>query len=612
MWRGLSSCERGGEKKQWSQGFVEFEINKWEDPMNNKSKRIFGFLFVLILAISMVTACSGGGSNKASENNNAEKVSEEQPNNETSFTDISQDIRGNTAPTQDQINEINTTLNDTYLGDIFDEKIPNDYSAYPFKGDVTLDVWMPANRNIPDMNNHAIQKQVEKLTGIKVNFITPPVGQEADAFTLMISSGDLPDIIIEPGRYPGGFEAGVNDGAYLDLTDLMEKNAPNYSAWRNSDETRRKTTVTDSGKLLGFYGIAPYSEWMWFGMLIKQEALDKTGLPVPETIDEWHAFLTKAKEVGYSEPLNYGSNYGQIFTGILNGAYGVWDWTFLDSNGKVAWGPAQPKAKEYLAMMQQWNKEGLLNKDWATADFNQRMSSAISGKTAVMMDSPDTMWSYWKEQNNIDFVGALNPVLNKGDKAATTYKNFKRTGTEAAITTQAENVEAAMAWLDFAYTKKGWEIYNYGEYGTVHLIDENGKPYYPENSYMYNDPDGQPVAVALDKYRRHVWPDIRDEHNSNPLIVAKGSYSGEIRKDWTENMDTSAAMPPISFTKEEASREAELGNQLSTLRGEYFAKIIKGELAVDAYDKFLDEAKKMGLDEFLSIHQAALDRYNNR
>lgn len=581
--------------------------------MNNKSKRILSFLFVFILAVSMITACSGGGSNKADNSNNtSENTAEEQQKVETTFTDISQDIRGNTSPTPEQINEVNTTLNDTYLGDIFDEKIPNDYSAYPFKEEVTLDVWMPANRNIPDMNNHSIQKQVEKLTGIKVNFITPPVGQEADAFTLMMSSGDLPDIIIEPGRYPGGFEAGVNDGAYLDLTDLMEKYAPNYSAWRNSDETRRKTTVTDSGRLLGFYGIAPYSEWMWFGMLIKQEALDKIGLPIPETIDEWHTFLTKAKEVGYSEPLNYGSNYGQIFTGILNGAYGVWDWTFLDSNGKVAWGPAQPKAKEYLAMMQQWNKEGLLNKDWATADFNQRMASAISDKTAVMMDSPDTMWSYWKEQNDIDFVGALNPVLNKGDKSATTYKNFKRTGTEAAITTQCDNVEAAMAWLDFAYTKKGWEIYNYGEYGTVHLIDENGKPYYPENSFMYNDPDGQPVAVALDKYRRHIWPDIRDEHNSNPLIVAKGSYSGEIRKYWTENMDTSAAMPPISFTKEEASREAELGNQLSTLRGEYFAKIIKGELPVDAYDKFLEEAKKMGLDEFLSIHQAALDRYNSR
>lgn len=577
--------------------------------MNGTMKRFFTLLFISILIISTVTACSGKASD---EPDNTVTQEEEVEKNEVTFEDISGDIRGNKAPTQEQIDEVNGTLNDTYLGDVFDEVIPSDYSAYPVKGDVVLDVWMPANSNIPDMNNHLVQKQVEKLTGIKVNFITPPVGQEADAFTLMISSGELPDIIIDPGRYPGGFEAGVNDGAYLDLTDLMEKHAPNYTAWRNSDEMRRKTTVTDDGRLLGFYGIAPYSEWTWFGMLIKQEALDKTGLPVPNTIDEWYEFLKKSKEVGYKAPLNYGSTYGQIFTGIINGAYGVWDWTFVDENGKAAWGPAQPKAKEYLATMQKWNKEGLLNRDWATADFNQRMASAISDDTAVMMDSPDTMWSYWKVQNDIDFVGALNPVLNEGDKSATTYKNFMRTGTSAAITTQSKNVEAAMAWLDFNYSKKGWELINFGEYGTVHLVDEQGMPYYPENSYMYNDPDGQPVDVTLWKYRWHSWPNIRDEHNANPLITAKGSYSGDIRKDWTENMDTSMAMPPITFTKEEASREAELGNQLSTLRGEYFAKIIMGELPVDAYDKFLKEAQSMGLDEFLSLHQAALDRYNQR
>jgi len=581
--------------------------------MNKFLKRVVNMLVVSIVLLFSITACSGNSSNEKSSNtpdNNA--VSEATAPTETSFTDISSDIRGNASPTQEQIDLVNTTLNDTYLGDPFDEVIPSNYAAYPIKEDIVLDVWMPAHSDIPDMNEHVIQKQVEKLTGIKVNFITPPIGQEADSFTLMISSGDLPDIIIDPGRYPGGFEAGVNDGAYLDLSDLMEQYAPNYSAWRNSNEMRRKTTVTDNGQLLGFYGIAPYSEWMWFGMLIKQEALDKTGMEVPNTVDEWHAFLTKAKEVGYSEPLNYGSNYGQIFTGIINGAFGVWDWTFLGEDGKVAWGPAQPKAKEYLATMQQWNKEGLLNRDWATADFNQRMATAISDKTAAMMDSPDTMWSFWKQQNNIDFVGALNPVLNAGDKSATTYKNFMRTGVSAAITTQSDHVEAAMAWLDFNYTKKGWEILNYGEYGTVHLIDENGMPYYSPDGYMYNDPDGQPVAVALNKYRRHSWPNIRDEHHSNPLIVAEGSYSGDIRKLWTDNMDTSVAMPPISFTKEEASREAELGNQLSTLRNEYFAKIIKGELSVDAYDKFLTEAQKMGLDEFLSIHQAALERYNNR
>ena len=48
----------------------------------------------------------------------------------------------------------------------------------------------------------------------------------------------------------------------------------------------------------GVYGIAPYNEWCWFGLLIKQEALDKTGLPVPETIDELHDFLVACKEQG--------------------------------------------------------------------------------------------------------------------------------------------------------------------------------------------------------------------------------------------------------------------------------------------------------------------------
>ncbi|GLX66533.1 extracellular solute-binding protein [Paenibacillus glycanilyticus] len=581
--------------------------------MGTTTKRLLNLLLVSVVAGSTLAACSNNNNEpKESADPAATTESSDAPAETAAFSDISTTIRGNKAPTQEQMDEVNNTLNDTYLGDLYDEKIPSHYDAYPYKKDTTLDIWLPADSQIPEMNNQVVQKQVEKLTGIKVNFITPPVGQEADAFTLMMSSGELPDIVIEPERYPGGLEAGVKDGAYLDLTDYMDKYAPNYSEWRNSDETRRKTTVTDSGKLLGFYGIAPYSEWMWFGMLIKKEALEKTGLEVPNTIDEWHTFLTKAKEVGYSEPLNYGSTYGQIFTGIINGAYGVWDWTFMDADGKVQWGPAQPKAKDYLATMQQWNKEGLLNKDWATADFNQRMASAISDKTAVMMDSPDTMWSYWKQQNNIDFVGALNPVLNAGDKSATTYKNFKRTGRSAAITTQADDVEAAMRWLDFAYSKKGWEILNYGEYGKVHLVDETGKPYFQPDSYIYKDPDGQPVATTLVKYRMHSWPDIRDEHNSNPLIVAEGSYSGDIRKTWTENMDTSVAMPPITFTTEEASREAELGNQLSTLRNEYFAKIVKGQLPVDAYDKFLSEAKKMGLDEFLSIHQAALDRYNAR
>lgn len=146
----------------------------------------------------------------------------------------------------------------------------------------------------------------------------------------------------------------------------------------------------------------------------------------------------------------------------------------------------------------------------------------------------------------------------------------------------------------------------------MHLVDENGLPYFFADGLMYNDPEGQPVSNLIWKYRIHDGANIRDEHNSNPLITAEGSYSGDIRDYWTTNMDSSITMPPVTLTAEEAAREGELGTILSTMRNEYFSKIIMGQLEVDAYDEFLDNAKAQGMDEFLSLWQAALDRYNAR
>ena len=586
-----------------------------------KGKFVSTFL-VLTMAASMLSACGNASSNAstpppaASEAETVQESVSESDSVPSSDAEDLTSLRGNTSPTSEETELVNTTLNDTYLGDVFDTTIPNDYSAYPFKEEVTLDIWMPSNSILAsvcsDLNDQRVFNQVEELTGINLNFIVPTLGEESTAFNLMIASGDLPDIIVDAGRYTGGISAGLNEGAYLDLTDIVDEYMPNYSAWRNSDEERRKTSMTDEGLLGAVYGEAPYNEWCWFGLLIKQEALDKTGLPVPETVDELHDFLVACKEAGYSQPLNYGSTYGQIFTGAINVAFGVWDWMYLDDEGKAAWGPAAEGAKDYLETMQNWYAEGLINTDWATADFNQRMAAAVSDDCAVTMDSPDTMWGYWKEDNGIDFVAALNPVLNKGDVSLQTYHNFKQTGSISAITTQCENVEAACAFLDFAYTKKGWEIYNYGSYGDVHLIDENGLPYYHSESLMYNDPDNQPVSNLIWKYRIHDFADIRDEHNSNPLIVAEGSYSGDIREYWTESMDSSVTMPPVTFTPEEAAREGEIGTVLSTMRNEYFSKIIMGQLPIDAYDEFLEQAKAQGADELVSLYQTALDRYNAR
>jgi putative aldouronate transport system substrate-binding protein len=559
-------------------------------------KRVLSVLLAVVMLLSVFAGC---GSQSA----------------DTKVTESKTDASAETAaPAETKAEAPAPSIDDSKIKDPYG--LPNDYSAYPVKGNPSITMWWPIDTfqavAIKDMNEHEVWKEIQKLTGVKVKFIHPAVGQEADQVNLMIASGDIPDIIVQSGRYKGGVTAGIADGVYVDHKDIIEKYSPNYKKFRESDDSRRKTTMNDQGQILGYYNLSPYSEWIWFGLLIKQEAIDKTGLPVPETVDDWYAFLKKCKEVGYDQPLNYGSNYGTIFTGLINGAFGAWDWTFKDKDGKVAWGPVQPGMREYLQVIAKWNKEGLLNKDWATADFNQRMAVASSNSTAAMMDSPDTMWGVWKTQHNIDFIGAPYPVLKKGDKPQSTYLHNKNCGWETSITTSCKNVEAVARFMDFGYTKKGWELFNFGLEGRTHEMNDKGMPYYPDNSIMYNDPDKIPLSNLVFKYKLHQGPFIREEHNSNPMIVAKGSYSGKIRQQWQEGTSYDFSLPSMTLTPEEATREAELGTQLATLRSETFSKIVMGQKPITTYDEFLKKAKQLGLDEFLSIWQKAYDRYNAR
>ena len=80
--------------------------------MNRTMKRYFTLLFISILIISTVTACSGKANN---EPDNTVTQEEGVEKNEVTFEDISGDIRGNKAPTQEQIDEAVAVLTEAGL-----------------------------------------------------------------------------------------------------------------------------------------------------------------------------------------------------------------------------------------------------------------------------------------------------------------------------------------------------------------------------------------------------------------------------------------------------------------------------------------------------------------
>jgi len=164
-----------------------------------------------------------------------------------------------------------------------------------FKG-TKLTYWYPFNSTyIKSISDNVVIQEMEKVSGIKIDFVTPTAGQESESFNLMIASGEYPDIISE-GGYKGGGLAAVQDGVYLKLNDELAKYAPNYSNLMKLNPDIAKQAKEDDGTIWSFRCIQAAEEPAWAGPMIRKDYLDELGLQIPQTIDDWHTVLTAFKE----------------------------------------------------------------------------------------------------------------------------------------------------------------------------------------------------------------------------------------------------------------------------------------------------------------------------
>jgi putative aldouronate transport system substrate-binding protein len=480
-------------------------------------------------------------------------------------------------------------------------------------GKILLSFWVPleswASPAIKSYDDCEVFREVEKITGIGIRWIHPTIGQEVEQFSLMIASDELPDIIQQANRYKGGLSKGIKDGVYLRLNEQIEKNAPNYKWIRSMDPAISKGTVDDDGNICAFYGLSSYEEWTWWGPLLRADWMEELQLKAPETMEEWHDVLTAFKNKKEAEaPLLFPSN-GLDWSSVFMSAYDAYSGMFY-RDGKVQFGPIQPGMKLYLAEMRKWYIEGLIDRFFAARDWNQWQQMAFSGRAGAFLQSAETM-SGILEPHGIGITAALYPVVKQGDSVHMRWKGTKVLGFETAITTACRYPEDAVRFLDFGYSQKGWELYNYGMEGRTHMKDSDGKPKFWEGSIVYHDPDGIPTYNALWRYKLHWGPFLRDEHNANPMLV-RDKKAQQIRKFWTETQDGAYWMPPAALLPEEGAREAAVSTQIGTYINEMVVKFIMGVEPVEKFDNYVEQIQKMGLAQMLDMWQKAVERYEKR
>jgi putative aldouronate transport system substrate-binding protein len=490
-------------------------------------------------------------------------------------------------------------------------------TGYPIvKTPITLKVWAPINANATQFiksnaDNEAYQ-EIEKRTGIHIEWIHPAQGQEKEVFNLMIASGDFPDIIEGAGYYTGGEDKGVADGLFEDLTPYMQKYAPDYYKLVNSNTEIKREATTDDGKYSAFYMIKPVQDPPASRIMFREDMLNAVHMDVPKTIEDYEKVFQAIKDVkGIAPYILAPKGIEPQFLGPFGVPYkegdGGQDFYLKDSN-TVAFPQIQPGFKDYLTLMNKWFKAGYINKDFAGLKVQQLQALFDSGKAAAAVQAVVGTFNRG-QQLKLNYVPSPYPRLKAGDKVHYEPVEWPVGGqhTETVIATSSKHKEEAVRWLNYGYTKEGSMILNYGIEGkTYNMV--GGVPKFTD--YILNNPK---LGTENTNYilKEHFAPKLQCGMSCNPNL-AKSPESAAIREKYADDPDVDSALqlPPVRLTADETEKRAKIMTDVNTYSEEMVLKFITGAEPLSNFDHYVAQLKKLGIDEAVKITQAAYDRYS--
>lgn len=498
--------------------------------------------------------------------------------------------------------------------------------TWPLKEKKELNIWVVWSNDYVEEPNQlkAIQK-IEEETNVHVNWTVVDASSAKEQFGLMLASGEYPDIIRDVGSYyPGGTEKGVQDGVLADLTDVVEKYMPNYTALRKSDPALEKDTMTDDGKIVGTRTITSYfgdvrGERVWAGMALRRDWLNDLGLEVPRTIDQWETVLTAFKE-NYPEceaPLMIGTNGYDFFSNFLS-AYGCLA-DFYKEGDKVKYAPLEPGYKEWLTLFHDWYEKGLIDPNFMTnaADMISPADYLGTGKAGSGME----IWGLTDEvlkaqgyttDEDFSLVATTAPVLKEGDTPQIGFATSELVKEEVGIAATTKDLELACRYLDYWYTKDAMMLDSLGIEGESYTVDSDGTYHLTDSiKGMVEDGTVNTLAEAVYTYSLgtsdfglYNWGMFDPIYEGNPAMDAYDEFD----KDKFDLMLPSC----MTMTDEENSEYVALYTDIETLTHENTVKFITGEQSLDDYDAFVEQLHTYNIDRCIELKQAALDRYNAR
>lgn len=462
---------------------------------------------------------------------------------------------------------------------------------------------------IADWNETPFYQQMEALTGVKVEFISPTYSAAKETLNMLLVSGDMPDIIIGSRLYSSGAYQAVLDGYFIDLAPYLEAFAPDYWNIITSSDAIWREAVDDGGAISTFYRIFENPNPAWMRLVLKRETLDKLAVQdVPVTIADWEALFEKMLGAGITPFVLNNNPYHTGYDEKFMGAYNVRE-DFYQENGTVKYGQAEEGFLQYLTLMNEWYQKGYISKDFVSLS---NVDTLFSLDEIGTYDKPIVAAYNFGVAEGYTVVSTPYPRQTPDQflhwdsyKASNVAKNFDY-GT-VSITASCKDVELAVKWINFLYGEEGRTLANWGIEGLNYETVSGSNQYLP-TMWDYKGISQEGLNYYFKGHNSATYTKADTEVHANLL---KSPEATMIRLEYDDDslLDSAIYLPEISLTEEESETRTAIMADVDTYADEMVLKFIIGTEPLASWDTYVQTLYSMGLQEALDVTQAAYDRY---
>lgn len=472
------------------------------------------------------------------------------------------------------------------------------------KEPLELSLHMIIGADAYDYDRVTMFSEAFKKTNIKA--VGTDLGVSTDVnstFNMMMLSDPLPDII--HGTKNNLVKYGV-EGALVDLDPYIDAYAPNIKKFFEENEWARKGSLAADGKLYYIPHIRYGTPQV--GFYIRTDWLDKLGLDVPTTVDEYYNVLKAFREQdpngnGLKDEVPYFFR-NQSIDGLLQLFDVKYSW-YVTEDGKCEYGKAQPEMKRAMTELSRWYSEGLIDQEIYTRGGTAReqlLGNNIGGATHDWFTTTASFNDQLADKIDGFSFDVMAPPADINGKVKEDSARKRLSGYGWGISKDNKYIVETIKFFDFWYSEEGIRTFNYGVEGVDYNM-VNGEPVYTDK--VLKADDGAPT------YLRKIG---KNEIGSMSTIESEMQTMNEKARTgfmlYADNNYCEEQFPDLTFTSDEQRIISEKGTAIETFIDEKVQSWLMGnESPEDNFDSYIATIKSMGYDELKGAYQSAYDRY---